>query len=742
MKVLFIARSTLFSVRGGDTLQAIETVNHLRNLGIGAEIKLTHTKIDYNRYDLLHFFNITRPADILYHINRTNTPFVVSTIFVDYSEYDKYHRKGIGRILFPFLSPNTIEYAKAIGRWLLRRDKLMSKSYLFKGHRKTVREILRRAKMVLPNSFMEYQQLVSQYGVRPPYVIVPNGVNAALFKSNGLVQKDPNLILCVGRIEGIKNQVNLIRALNNTNYKLLIIGSQTPNQPEYYRFCRKIAADNISFIEYLPQEALVPYYQKAKVHILPSWFETCGLSTLEAAMTGCNVVVSKKGYTEEYCEDYAFYCDPSSPLSIRRAVEIATASDYRENFREKISVNYNWSKAAIRTFEAYGKAIKRSRKFRVGILGTRGIPNYYGGFEQFAEHLSQGLAEKGHEVIVYNTHNHPYQQKNWNDVHIEHCYNPEHILGSFGQFVYDLNCILDARKKNLDAILMLGYTSSSIWGRLFPNDTTMIFNMDGLEWQRTKYSPIVQRFLLHAEKLAVKFADYHVADSSVIQSYLNKKYDISCEHIPYGAEIFQNEDEDLLKEYAVRKHNYFLLIARMEPENNIEIILDGFSRSGSTKKFLVVGDTRNKFGRHLVKKFNHDERVQFIGGVYNNVKKIHTLRTYSYLYFHGHTVGGTNPSLLEAMASRSLIVAHDNAFNRAILHEDAYYFSNSAAIQNIIDDTTRGAHESTMIKNNLRKIKDQYGWEKIIDDYDKLLTKCLQSKSLQSEPPQTAKAAI
>jgi hypothetical protein len=213
---------------------------------------------------------------------------------------------------------------------------------------------------------------------------------------------------------------------------------------------------------------------------------------------------------------------------------------------------------------------------RIGILGTRGIPNYYGGFEQFAEYLSTGLVNNGHEVFVYNSHNHPYKQDAWNKVQIIHCYDPEYQLGSFGQFIYDLNCILDARKRKFDVILMLGFTSSSAWGWFYPDKSTLIFNMDGLEWKRTKYSKPVQQFLMLAEKLAVRFSSYYIADSVVIQSYLQNKYAINSEHIPYGAEVYYHEDESLLQEWGVEKHNYFILMARMVSENNIEMILDGF----------------------------------------------------------------------------------------------------------------------------------------------------------------------
>jgi len=365
---------------------------------------------------------------------------------------------------------------------------------------------------------------------------------------------------------------------------------------------------------------------------------------------------------------------------------------------------------------------------RIGILGTRGIPNHYGGFEQFAEYLSTGLVAKGHQVYVYNSHNHPYNGNTWNNVQLIHCYDPEYQVGSFGQFIYDLNCILDARRRNFDVILMLGFTSSSAWGWLYPEQSTLIFNMDGLEWKRTKYSKPVQKFLLLAERLAVRFSHYHIADSVVIQSYLQNKYAIASEHIPYGAEIHNNEDETLLREFGIKKYEYYILMARMAAENNIEMILDGFHASNSTKKFLVVGSVENKPGRQLVQKFKTDKRIVFTGGIYNHPQKIHSLKYYSCLYFHGHSVGGTNPSLLEAMASRALVAAHDNPFNRAVLQNDAYYFSSYYEVKGIIEKVTRNEHQLAMIDNNLTKIREQYNWDTVVTKYEDFLQRCALEK--------------
>ena len=200
---------------------------------------------------------------------------------------------------------------------------------------------------------------------------------------------------------------------------------------------------------------------------------------------------------------------------------------------------------------------------KLAVLGTRGVPNYYGGFEQFAQYLSEEFVKKGHEVYVYNSHNHLYQELEWNGVKIIHCKDPEHIIGTVGQFIYDLNCILDSRKRDFDVILQLGYTSSSIWSWLLPKKPKIVTNMDGLEWRRSKYSKPVQKFLLFAERLAVKSSNYLISDSTGIQSYLKDKYSVESRYIPYGANLFSNTDASFLDNLNLEKGSYSMLVARM-----------------------------------------------------------------------------------------------------------------------------------------------------------------------------------
>lgn len=359
---------------------------------------------------------------------------------------------------------------------------------------------------------------------------------------------------------------------------------------------------------------------------------------------------------------------------------------------------------------------------KIAILGTRGVPNYYGGFEQFAEFFCEYLAQKGHDIWVYNSHNHPFQEKVFKGANIIHKHDPEYKLGTFGQFIYDFNCIIDSRKRNFDIILQLGYTSNSIWFFLLPKKPIIITNMDGIEWKRTKYSRPVQQFLKFAERLAAVTSDYLVADSLGIQKFLKNRYKKESTYIAYGAHPFDNPNETFLQEYKVEKGNFNMIMARFEPENNLDMVLEGVALQNDKTPILVIGKHETKYGEYLKNKFKSHNNIRFLGGIYN-LEHLDNLRYYSNLYFHGHSVGGTNPSLLEAMASQALVIAHNNDFNKGVLQENAYYFNNPDEIKNILA-TIKKNDNLPMVANNYKAIVKNFNWNKINDEYLHLFEEC------------------
>lgn len=364
---------------------------------------------------------------------------------------------------------------------------------------------------------------------------------------------------------------------------------------------------------------------------------------------------------------------------------------------------------------------------KIAFISTRGIPNHYGGFEQFAECVSVRLAQRGHDVTVYSPHYHPFQEKVYKGVRLKHVYSPEKWMGSsVGSFFYDYQCLKDALKReDFDIIYDAGYTSVvPAYMRFNVRKMTrpvIMTNMDGLEYKRAKYNWWVQRFLLWEERMAVKYSHYLIADNMGIRDYFLEKYGKESRYVAYGADIPDSYHEDCLQEFGLTKDGYLLVIARMEPEYNIEMAIEGYRASGEYGKrpLIIVGRLTTSFGKRLAARYSGDEYVRFVGGIYDN-DKLNAIRHFSFAYFHGHSVGGTNPSLLEAMAAECFILSHDNVFNRVILGDHAVYFQSKEEVTAILDglDETVGLYREDYVRENLEKVRTQYSWDKVVDDYE------------------------
>jgi glycosyltransferase involved in cell wall biosynthesis len=367
---------------------------------------------------------------------------------------------------------------------------------------------------------------------------------------------------------------------------------------------------------------------------------------------------------------------------------------------------------------------------RIAITGTRGIPNRYGGFERFAEKLSTGLSDAGHEVLVYNPHYHPSNRGVWSGVNIRVKRSYEKILGAGGNLFYDLICLRDAIRMDADIILECGYASAAPWYPVLNRKgTKLVTHMDGMEWQREKWGRWNRKTFRRAEWLAVKYSDAIVCDHPRIADYYLERYSVRPDMIPFGADIRKDWDVAILADPGVSGNlgfnpgSYYLLVARMEPENNLRMVIEGYLASGSLVFLVIIGDYSGKYGQALVKEFGSHERIRFIGGLYNEDLLDH-LRHFSKAVFHGHSVGGTNPSLLEAMAAGALVIAHDNAYNRWVLGGNAAYFNSSAQISEILSGINEMEHsQGEMIRANLERIRTEFQWDSVILQYSKLFEK-------------------
>lgn len=354
MRVAFISRSSLFKVRGGDTTQMEQTAAHLRNLGVDVDILLSCDTIQYDVYDILHFFNLIRPADILYHQKRAKGPTVISPIYVDYSDFDLNERKGLPKAIAIGLGKFGSEYFKTIYRALRGQDKLKSKYYLL-GHKRAMKKAVSSAAFLLPNSESETSRITKDLTISFEYHTIPNAIDTQTFKVLDDIERKPKQLICVGQIEGRKNQHRLIEATKDLDVDLLIVGRPSPNNVAYLDFCKSIAHNRVQFFDFVSQSELCKMYNASAVHILPSWFETTGLTSLEAAACGCKLVVSEAGDTRDYFDGGANFCKPFDVKSIQNAIAEALSSDHRDIMFERISREYNWNQAAKKTLAAYHK---------------------------------------------------------------------------------------------------------------------------------------------------------------------------------------------------------------------------------------------------------------------------------------------------------------------------------------------------------------------------------------------------
>jgi glycosyltransferase involved in cell wall biosynthesis len=207
--------------------------------------------------------------------------------------------------------------------------------------------------MLLPNAEGEAAAIAADLGVRTPYRFVPNAADPTRFPAAMNDFRDRRTVLCCARVEPHKNQLGLIRALAGTGIQLVIAGAPHPHHPAYYERCRSEAEGAVTFTGWVPDDDLAALYRSARVHVLSTWFETTGLASLEAGLSGCNVVTTSRGHAREYFGDFAWYCDPARPRSIRDAVLAAWEAPPRPALRQHIVDNYTWEHTAKATLHAY-----------------------------------------------------------------------------------------------------------------------------------------------------------------------------------------------------------------------------------------------------------------------------------------------------------------------------------------------------------------------------------------------------
>ncbi|MCC5979646.1 MAG: DUF1972 domain-containing protein [Salinarimonas sp.] len=355
------------------------------------------------------------------------------------------------------------------------------------------------------------------------------------------------------------------------------------------------------------------------------------------------------------------------------------------------------------------------------ILGTRGVPAAHGGFETFAEKLSLYLAAAGYRVIVYCqedvdkvTQRFTYDM--WEGV--ERVKIEISRKGPLGTLEFDLHSILEARNRE-GVCLVLGYNTAALLPLLRSRNRPILTNMDGMEWKRDKWSAPVRAWLRANERIAIWSSNQLVADHPAIADYLGGLgARAKTTMIPYGADPVESADGELLRPFGIEPNRYVVSIARIEPENGILTAVRAWREKPRYGKLVVLGklDPQNDYHRMLVAEASDD--VVFPGAIYTH-DTIAAIRYFSRAYFHGHRVGGTNPSLVEALAAGCPVLAHDNVFNRWTAGEGQFFFSDETscadAFERIFNDDA--ALAAAKVKARARAA-EAFRWNDVLSTYE------------------------
>jgi len=363
MKVLYQTRYNIFTRKGGDTVQILKTKQYIEQRYPDIRIDInSDPKADLSSYDLVHVFNLLRPQETILFMENAKAQrkkVALSTIFWRSAEFERQGQMGLRKMVNRMISYDGMERLRGLYRYYADGEKHEGTWRLIKhGFTRLQREILNQADLLLPNGEGEMALIRSIFRFAKPldYLVVPNAIDAGIFKYDPQSERD--IVLCVGRFEPRKNQLNLIHACRGLPYKMVLVGKAHETQRKYFEAMKKAArGSGIELVDEVGHEELQQLYSRAKVHVLPSWYDTPGLASLEAAVSGCNIVATTRGTTREYFGDEAFYCEPGSVESIRNAVEKAFNAPYSPKLQAKIAAEFTWEMAADRTVEGYERLL-------------------------------------------------------------------------------------------------------------------------------------------------------------------------------------------------------------------------------------------------------------------------------------------------------------------------------------------------------------------------------------------------
>lgn len=360
---------------------------------------------------------------------------------------------------------------------------------------------------------------------------------------------------------------------------------------------------------------------------------------------------------------------------------------------------------------------------KISIIGSRGYPYVYSGYETFVKELSERLAIKNIDVFIY-CHSRLFKKRKKSINGINLIYTPSVSSKFFSQIFNSFFSILHACFSNTDVILVVNVANGpfGLLTKLFGKKT--IINVDGIEWERPKWKGIGSVYFKISAYFATKFYDQIVTDSEEMRKIYLQKFDKESCVIAYGHNKNFNDKSNILRKFTLKKNDFYLVIGRMVPDNNADIILNQFLKSNSTKKLVIVGDVpyNDKYSRRL--KSIHNHRVIFTGYI-NSENELADLYKNCFAYIHGHEFGGTNPTMINAIFYNSRIFALKNLFSIEMLQNinNKFFFNKN-------DDSLKFLFQKKFKSiNEIRSINKKYDWDNITNEYCKQFYKLMLSKN-------------
>lgn len=356
---------------------------------------------------------------------------------------------------------------------------------------------------------------------------------------------------------------------------------------------------------------------------------------------------------------------------------------------------------------------------RIAFLGIRSVPGRYGGFETCATELGPRMVRRGVDVTVYCQRRYvePPRPRSFEGVRL--VYLPSLPRREFEETSHELLSLAHSLTRRYDALYVFGLRATSLFAPFAWAGGRVFFNTDGHDWQRRKWGPFARRYLLFSERVGARIASDHlIADSRAIASYFLDEYGARATYLPYGAPRIDAPSPDPLRRFGLNPRGYFLALCRLEPENNVDVMIEAFNLARPDRPLVVVGGVNYKSEYVERLRAIASDRVRFLGPVYEP-ETVDALYHHSIAYIHGHEVGGTSPALLHAMGAGCCVLAHDVVYNREVLADTGIFWTRSsndlAAKVTLIEKDPEHAAEIGVRARE--RAGSHFDWEEIADRY-------------------------